>query len=337
MRAYIWLAMLAACGTAARVAPPIETGAPTGKLAYGSSVTLALAGDRVGSAAPGAETNVWLWPPIIDSHVHLAYWPVGDQLANSGIGVAVDLAAPERTLGSHEPLAVLEAGPMLTRPNGYPLDSWGSDGFGIGCADEACVTSTIDRLVKSGARVIKLAGDDDGLSPALYAAAVTAAHAHGVKVAIHALSNTSALAAARADVDVLAHTPVEPLDDVTVQAWRGRAVISTLAAFGGSASAVKNLAKLRAAGVTVLYGTDLGNTRDAGPSADELKLLRDAGLDDAAIADAMTTAPLAFWGVSAGPSAGREATFVLLDGDPRRDASVLLHPRGIYVRGKRLR
>jgi imidazolonepropionase-like amidohydrolase len=153
---------------------------------------------------------------------------------------------------------------------------------------------------------------------------------------VHALSNASALAAAQAGVDVLAHTPVEPLDDATVAAWRGRAVISTLAAFGGSADAVHNLARLRAAGVTVLYGTDLGNTRDPGPSADEVKLLRAAGLDDAAITEAMTTAPLAFWGLSVGPAAGREATFVVLDGDPRRDASVLLHPRAVYVRGKRL-
>ncbi|HEY1547123.1 MAG TPA: hypothetical protein VGG28_04860 [Kofleriaceae bacterium] len=333
MRPYIWLAMLTACGSAARA------GALTGKVADGSSVSLALAGDHVGSATPSATANVWLWPPIVDSHVHLAYWPVADQLAASGIGVAVDLAAPERTLRTHEPSAihVLEAGPMLTRPNGYPLDAWGSDGFGIGCADAACVTSTIDRLVKSGAGVIKLAGDDDGLDASLYPAAVAAAHARHLKVAIHALSNASALAAARAGVDVLAHTPVEPLDDATVQAWRGRAVISTLAAFGGSASAVKNLAKLRAAGVTVLYGTDLGNTRDAGPSSDELKLLRAAGLDDAAITAAMTTTPLAFWGIAAGPSVGREATFVILDGDPRRDASVLLHPHGIYVRGRRLR
>jgi hypothetical protein len=337
MRAYIWFAVVAACGTAARVAPPSETAAPTGKLADGSSVMLALAGDRVGGTSPSTDATGWLWPPIVDSHVHLAYWPVGDELATNGVGVAIDLAAPERTLGAPEPIAVIEAGPMLTRPNGYPLDSWGSDGFGIGCADEACVKATIDRLVAHGARVIKLAGDDDGLSPTLFATAVAAAHGHHLKVAIHALSNASALAAARAGVDVLAHTPVEPLDDATVQAWKGRAVISTLAAFGGSPAAVKNLAKLRAAGVTVLYGTDLGNTRDAGPSADEVKLLRDAGLDDAAITDAMTTAPLAFWGVSAGPSVGREATFVITGGDPRRDASVLLHPREIYVRGKRLR
>ena len=333
MLRYICVVVLG-CGSAARVATPAE---PAGHVADGTIVALALAGDHVASTAATTDSTAWLWPPIVDSHVHLAYWSVGDQLAHNGVGVAVDLAAPERTLGQAEPLDVLEAGPMLTHPGGYPLDEWGSDGFGIGCADPACVTAAIDRLAAHGARVIKIAGDADGLAPALMPVAVATAHAHHLKVAVHALSNASALAAAQAGVDVLAHTPVEPLDDATVAAWRGRAVISTLAAFGGTDNAVHNLAKLRAAGVTVLYGTDLGNTRDPGPSAAEVKLLRAAGLDDAAITDAMTTAPLAFWGVSVGPMAGREATFVVLDGDPRRDASVLLHPRAAYVRGTRVR
>jgi hypothetical protein len=338
MLRYICVGLLAACGSAAQLPPASTSSALAGHDASGSAVALALAGDKIASVSPAAGDAVgWLWAPIVDSHVHLAYWAVGDELARRGVGVAVDLAAPERTLGAPEPLDVLEAGPMLTHPGGYPLDAWGSDGFGIGCADEACVRAAIDRLAAHGVRVIKLAGDDDGLAPELMPAAVAAAHAHHLKVAVHALSNASALAAANAGADVLAHTPVEPLADATIEAWRGRAVISTLAAFGGSSAAVRNLAKLRAAGATVLYGTDLGNTRDAGPSADEVKLLREAGLDDAAITDAMTTAPLQFWGISAGPAVGREATLVVLDGDPRRDASLLLHPRAVYVRGKRLR
>jgi imidazolonepropionase-like amidohydrolase len=154
---------------------------------------------------------------------------------------------------------------------------------------------------------------------------------------VHALSDAGALAAAHAGADLLAHTPVEPLADATIDAWRGRAVISTLAAFGGTDAAVKNLVRLRAAGVTVLYGTDLGNLRDAGPSADEVALLRKAGLDDTAITAAMTTTPLAFWGWDAAVAAGHEATLVVLDGDPRRDASVLLHPRAVYIRGARVR
>src|SRR6476646_4298943 len=79
------------------------------------------------------------WPAIVDSHVHLAYWPVADELAARGVGAVVDLGAPERTLGGGAPIEVVAAGPMLTHPGGYPLDAWGEDGYGIGCADAACV------------------------------------------------------------------------------------------------------------------------------------------------------------------------------------------------------
>jgi hypothetical protein len=298
-----------------------------------ATVVVAVCSCRPASAGPAGGAAAMRWPSVIDSHVHLAYWPVADQLAAAGVAAVVDLAAPERTLAAPAAgkLTVLAAGPMLTRPGGYPLDAWGRDGYGVGCADAAAVTATVDRLAAAGARVIKIAGDDDGLAPALYPAAVAAAHAHHLKVAIHAMSDASAAAAAAAGVDVLAHTPVEPLRDATIAAWRGRAVISTLAAFGGSASAVDNLRRLRAAGATVLYGTDLGNLRDAGPSADEIVLLARAGLDDAAITAAMTTVPAAYWGIALGDS-----TYLELSGDPRRDARVFLHPRAVWLYGKRL-
>lgn len=270
-----------------------------------------------GAPSRPSETEV-TWPPIVDSHVHLALDPVGDQLAASGVEVAVDLAAPERAFGDHLPIEVLRAGPMLTHPDGYPLDAWGRDGYGVGCADAACVRATIDRLVREGARLIKIAGDDDGLDPALIPIAVEAAHARHLVVAIHALTDAGARAGAACDV--LAHTPVEPLAPETIAAWKGRTVISTLAAFGGSETAISNLRALRAAGVTVLYGTDLGNLQATGPSREEVALLRRAGLDDAAITAAMTTAPLAFWGVT-------PTKRLVLTGDPRRDVSVLFSAR----------
>lgn len=321
---------LIACGAS----PPPR--GPAGHTADGADVAVVFDGERIARVAPATPSMEWLWPPIVDSHVHLAYWPVADTLAARGVEVAVDLAAPERTLGASSPIHVLAAGPMLTRPGGYPLDAWGSDGFGVGCADAGCVRATIDRLAARGAKLIKLALDDDGLDPALVPIAVDAAHGHHLRVAVHALSDASARLAAQAGADLLAHTPVEPLSDATALAWRGRAVISTLAAFGGSPNAIANLRRLRAAGATVLYGTDLGNLRDDGPSPRELELLRAAGLDDAAITAAMTTAPLAYWGVDLHVGPGAEATFLVLAGDPRRDATVLLAPRAVYVRGRRL-
>ena len=104
--------------------------------------------------APVPARATWTLPGLIDSHVHLVYAPVGAQLATSGITTAVDLGAPERSLGGHPPLRVLEAGPMLTRPNGYPLDGWGRDGYGVGCDDAACVTATVDRLARAHVAVI---------------------------------------------------------------------------------------------------------------------------------------------------------------------------------------
>ena len=330
-------AIAAACG--APQAAPAPTPAPTGRIASGAVVTLALHDGHIAALAPShASPHAFLWPPVVDSHVHLSYWPVADRLAAAGVEAVVDLGAPEATLSAASaPIDVLRAGPLLTRPGGYPLDAWGADGFGIGCADAACVAKTIDRLAAHGARVIKLALDDDGLDPALIPVACAAAHRHHLRVAVHALTDASARAAAAGGADILAHTPVEPLSDATVAAWRGRAVISTLAAFGGSPPAIDNLRRLRAAGVTVLYGTDLGNTRDAGPSADEIALLRKAGLDDAAITAAMTTTPIAYWRLDLGVARGAEATLLVLDGDPRHDARVLLHPRAVWSRGRRLR
>lgn len=281
---------------------------------------------------PQAAAQDIKWPLIIDSHVHVSYWPVADQLAATGIGAVVDLASPEAALSTTASrLTVIAAGPMLTRPNGYPLDSWGSDGYGIGCADVPCVERTIDRLASKGARVIKLALGDDGLDPALVEPAVKRAHTRGLKVAVHALDDASARLAGDAGVDVLAHTPAEPLSDATIAVWKTKAVISTLAAFGAPA-AVDNLRKLRAAGATILYGTDLGNLRDAGPSSQEIALLRQAGLDDAAITAAMTTTPAAFWKLPA-----NDSSFLLLERDPRRDASVLLAPKGVWLAGHRVR
>lgn len=304
-----------------------------GRTPDGSVVELTIASGMIASVAPASTGEVWLWPAIVDSHVHLAYYPVGDRLAARGIGAVVDLAAPEGTLAAAQPLTVIASGPMITRPAGYPLNAWGDNGYGIGCGELACVTAAIDRLAAAGAKVIKLPLDATGLPPPFVEPAIAHAHAKGLRVAVHALTDDAARRGATAGADVLAHTPVEPLASDTVTAWRGRAVISTLAAFGAPVAA-DNLKQLRAHGLTVLYGTDLGNLRVDGPSEQEMTGLRLAGLDDAAITAAMTTAPIDYWKLPLGVKQGDEATFLVLDLDPRTDASALLRPRSIVHRGR---
>jgi Amidohydrolase family len=292
-----------------------------------------------GEAAAPATVDGVVAASVIDSHVHLAYWPVAEQLADAGIAAVVDLGAPLASLGGPAPLTVVSAGPMLTRPGGYPIDAWDPGGFGRGCADAACVDAAITEAADRGAKVIKLVTGAGGLAPPLAARAVAVAHARGLRVAAHALDDEAAAAAAAAGCDLLAHTPVAPLADATVQAWAQGAVISTLAAFGGSPSTVDNLRRLRAAGTTVLYGTDLGNTRTAGVDGDELGLLAAAGLDGRAIVLAMTTAPARYWRLPelGQATVGPAASYVILDRDPTVDPTAYLAPRAVFVQGQRRR
>lgn len=309
-----------------RIARAVVVAAAVGVAACGRSG--APAKDQ---AAPGVRAA-----PVIDSHVHLSFVKVADELARNGVVAAVDLGAPIETVGKGAaPLAALvQAGPMLTRPDGYPINAWDPGGFGQPCDDAACVEASVAAVAARGGRVVKLALGPDGLDAALVPVAVAAAHARSMKVAAHALSDDEARLAATAGCDLLAHTPVRPLSDETVAAWRGRAVISTLLAFGGYESTVDNLRRLRAAGVTVLYGTDLGNTSTAAVDPAELRLLSDAGLDSAAIVAAMTTVPADYWGLT---GALGDDTYVRVPHDPISNPQSYLEPLQVWIDGKQIR
>lgn len=278
----------------------------------------------------------FLVPAVIDSHVHLAYLPKKDELAAHGIAGVVDLASPKAFLAEdHAPLRVVSSGPMLTSPGGYPTESWGSDGYGLEISTPDEARGAVDELLKLGARVIKLPLQGPPLlAPATFEAASKRAHEKGMRVVSHALGNASALAAAKGGADVLAHTPVEALTEETLEAWKGKAVISTLSAFGGP-SAENNLKQLRARGVKVLYGTDFGNTSALGPSASEIVGLTAAGMDGAAIVAALTSEPAKYWGFSGLGSleVGKAASVLVLEGDPLLDPSVLARPVEVYVDG----
>jgi imidazolonepropionase-like amidohydrolase len=270
-------------------------------------------------------TGRWIAPGIIDSHVHLAYLPEGEALAAGGVAGAVDLAAPVSAFDVAEPLLVARAGPMVTAVGGYPTRSWGAGGYGLEVRGAGEATAAVAALADQGAALIKVPlGSSPALTTAELDAVVAAAHARGLPVVAHALSEEAVRAAAAADVDLLAHTPTGSLSAEAARLWAGRGLISTLSAFGGG----ENLAALRAAGAEVLYGTDFGNTRARGVSAAELQALVDAGLDGAAILQAATAAPAARFGFSnlGAISPGARAHLLVLDADPLLDPLTLSRP-----------
>ncbi len=309
--------------------------APTDVCVTGGLFTaIGPAGTLVGAVVKDV-TDRWLAPAVIDSHVHLVYYPAAEALAAGGVIAGIDQAAPPSFFSTDfAPMTVLGSGPMITATLGYPTQGWGSDGYGleVPVGDVPAAIAAVDTVVSLGAALIKVPLEQGPkLTDEQLVAVVTRAHALGRKVSVHALSEETAEKAALIGADILAHTPVEPLSDATVAAWGSRAVVSTLSAFGGAA--VTQLARLRTAGARVLYGTDFGNTTALGPSALEISRLTQAGLDGAAILEAMTSAPADYWGLSdlgtIGP--GKRAAFLVLAQDPVLEPAVLANPAEVVL------
>ncbi|MEO6599662.1 MAG: amidohydrolase family protein [Polyangiaceae bacterium] len=297
----------------------------------------------VGVADDAAERVVdvsgrFIAPGFIDSHVHLAYYPEGaPELASNGVVAVLDLAAPLESLKvDHAPLRVLNAGPMITAPRGYPLNSWGAGGYGLAVATPTAGADAVEALIKAGVSAVKVPlTSAPTLDDATVKAVVGAAHAHGLKVYTHALEDENAARAAADGVDVLAHTPTEALSEATLAAWQSRTVISTLSAFGGGTAAVQNLKALRQRGTRVLYGTDFGNTRLTTIQGPEIALLSAAGLDGSSIVRAGTSVPAQFLGLTdlGSLEVGKRASFLVLAADPALDPQTLSQPVAVYVDG----
>jgi len=225
-----------------------------------------------------------LVPAFIDAHVHLAVAGepalVSREQIQSGVAAVLDLGAPERLLPlDHPPLRIRFSGPLLTAPGGYPTRSWGRNGEGLELATADQARAAVQRLARAGARFVKLAFDPRFplLPPEVARAAADEAHRLGLRVAAHALEESSVRQALDAGADVLAHTPRDPLPADLLERMKGKWVISTLHAFG---VAPERLRALRDAGARVAYGTDLGNENTApGIDARELALLEAAGMD----------------------------------------------------------
>ncbi|MBA2320428.1 MAG: amidohydrolase family protein [Deltaproteobacteria bacterium] len=349
LRMWTGALLIAGCADPALAEGPADVVLRGGTVVGVGRTDLVLRGGKITERGPGAGpglpavdvTGQFLVPAFIDSHVHFAYLEGAAGMADGGVVAAVDLAAPLAAIGGPTaPVRVLWSGPMITAPGGYPLNSWGAAGYGLPVTTESEAAAAVDTLKGRGAGVIKLAVTaPPTVSDPAMAAAAAAAHAGGLQVAAHALGDGDSARAAAAGADVLAHTPVETLSDATVEAWRGKAVVSTLAAFGGSPQAVENLRRLRASGVTVLYGTDFGNTRTAGIDAAEIALLVAAGLDGRAILEAGTSAPAAWWGWTdlGALETGKSASLLVLPRDPLLDPGALAAPSQVWLEGARRR
>ena len=257
-----------------------------------TDATIVVAGGRItavgrgpADGAPAVDcTNLWLLPGFIDAHVHLQFSNPGDVLAG-GVTTVRDLGSPPSValaLRGETPLRVLAAGRILTAVDGYPSQSWGSDGTSRQVRDAADAATAVAELDRAGADVVKVALEPNAgpmFDADVLRAIVTAARRHDLKVTAHVGSAGALRLAVAAGVDELAHLPlhdVTPTEMETVAA-AGIVVVPTLQIRGGDGSAA--LAAFRDAGGVVVFGTDLGNTgTTAGIAVAEVAALQEAGM-----------------------------------------------------------
>lgn len=317
-----------------------------------------LDGSRIayaGSArhAPPADEELlgdwFLMPAVVDHHVHIGLADPRAVLAG-GVTQVRDLGwTPEdvfplvdiSTGTDYEGPAIAACGPIVTAVGGYPTRSdWGPPGIGaeVSGPEEAAVV--VGRIAEQDPAAIKVALNTEAgpaLTDAELVAVCEAAHERGLRVVAHVQGEGTTERALGAGVDELAHTPwTERLSDavVTGLARSGVRIVSTLDihSYGsvtpGLRTAVENLFRFRAAGGTVLYGTDLGNGPiPPGIDVREVQHLAAARLETEEILTAMTA-----WSLHP----GARGDLVALRGNPFDDLEALGRVVAV-VRAGRLR
>ena len=315
--------------------------------------TISYAGPAVGAPAAATEAerievDGFLMPAVADRHVHIR---LSDPVAvlMGGVTAVRDLAWPAEDIfsladASEMPTfggpVIRAAGPMLTAPGGYPTKAaWAPPGTGLEVqgADEAA--RAVTALAGRGAASIKVSlNSEAGPAPsdAELSAICDAAHELLLPVTAHVQGSGQPERALGAGVDELAHAPwTERLSEGILEGLaRSTRIVSTLdiLSYGEVTPelrvAADNLVRFRAAGGSVVYGTDLGNGPiPPGIDVREALLLNEAvGMSPEDVLAAMVAGRLV---------AGVPGDLIALGRNPFEDLGAL-GERVLVVRGGRI-
>ncbi|KAK4110166.1 hypothetical protein N656DRAFT_800412 [Canariomyces notabilis] len=314
-----------------------------------------------------------LLPGLIDSHAHLLSTIHLAELTRFGVTTAVNAFCPDpalcASLRNHTGLtAVVTASFMATSPNSTHAKLVGPENAGLLIRDISQAAAFVRSQVAQPWRAdfIKVIGSapGPGLTQAAQAALVKAAHAAGRRVVLHA-AYAEGLAAG---VEQIHHAPLDvPANDRLVDMFRGKrkktgravAVCPTLTMMRATvlemqrgrtmsnsslsfAAANETVARLHAAGVSILAGTD-ANLQPAVPARvpfgssihDELEHLVAAGLSPVEALNAATVVPARSFGLHDRGviREGMLADLVLVDGDPTVNITASRNIVRVWVRG----
>jgi imidazolonepropionase-like amidohydrolase len=312
-------------------------------------------GSRAGAAVVDGDGLVVL-PGFVDAHVHIGFADPRDVL-RGGVTTVRDLGWPAGEIfplahasaapGFDGPL-ILAVGPILTAPGGYPTRAaWAPPGTGHEVAGPEDARESVRRVAGRGAAAAKFALNPP-VGPVLdhetLCALVDAAHDAGLVATGHVHGLAELRKALDCGADELAHMLMseEEIDDATIERMAGgTTVVPTLSIrFGRDREiAISNLARFRAAGGRVVYGTDLGNDGPLpGIDRNEIRGMSDAGYSPieivrAATVDAARHLRLDAKGVV---EPGRDADLVAVPLDALEDAAKLCDVRMVFREGVRV-
>jgi imidazolonepropionase-like amidohydrolase len=306
---------------------------------------------------------------LADSHIHLSsdqpdFLPSDQQRIRSrmvaelagGVFLCLDKGWSDSGVLSilDDPLeerpALRAAGPIVAGPGGYYP----------GAVDEVApedLVARVGRHPRAGGW-LKLIGDwprrgmgappSFGLEP--MTAAVDAAHAVGLRVAIHTMAPETPSIAVRAGVDSIEHGLFLTDDDVRALGARGGAWVPTVRQVervirqvgpertGGrmlseGLERVRSLSGLASrSGVSVLAGSDFGIPQ--GRIGEEAVGLTEYGFGLDVAVKAVTSAAYAYVGEPYGLAEGLPADIVAFDTNPLESIETLVSPRFVMRRGR---
>lgn len=293
------------------------------------------------------DSDGFLMSGVADRHVHVRLADPGSVLLG-GVTAVRDLGwdpeeifslADASELPTFTGPLIRAVGPMLTAPGGYPLgDGWAPEGAirELRGADDA--RKAVAELAGRGAAAIKVAVNAEaGPTPsdAELTAIVEVAHERGLPVTAHVQGAGQTERAVGAGMDELAHTPwTERLSDLLLEAAaQTMRIVSTLdiLSYGEVTPELRvacdNLVRFRAAGGSVVYGTDLGNGPiPPGIHVREALLLHEAvRMTPEEVLTAMTPGPLAN---------GAPADLLVLGGNPLERIEALGELRVVVRAGR---
>ncbi|MDQ4095436.1 MAG: amidohydrolase family protein [Actinomycetota bacterium] len=298
-----------------------------------------------------------LMPGFIDAHVHIGLALPSDVLRH-GVTTVRDLAWPPETIfelsrtsqdRSFDGPEILAAGPMLTVQNGYPTRAvWAPARTGRAVASPDDAETAVAETADAGARAIKFALNPE-VGPVLdlrtLERIVGAAHERGLKTTGHVAGLEELDKALDAGADELAHMLMSaqtiPAETIDRMVGARMAVVPTLSIRRGRDLdiAKDNLRRFRAAGGTVVYGTDLGNEGPApGIDRTEIAAMADAGFSARDVIASATVVASEWLGLQdrGAIETGLLADLCAVPEEALEDPALLADVRMVWRRGRRI-